>query len=87
MQDPLIQNIIDFISHIDPFTRLPKTIVERISSKIRIIYLAKNDDLDSSTQEHQQYLYLIRTGAIEQINQDGSLRSRLGEEDVFGLAY
>ncbi|RYU47549.1 CBS domain-containing protein [Aliivibrio finisterrensis] len=85
-QDPLIQNIIDFISRIDPFTRLPKTMVERISSKIRIIYLGENEHLDSSTQEHQQYLYLIRTGAIEQIHQDGSLRSRLGEEDVFGFS-
>ncbi|MGF1901961.1 DUF294 nucleotidyltransferase-like domain-containing protein [Aliivibrio sifiae] len=86
MQDPLIQNVIDFISNIDPFTRLPKSIVERISSKVRIIYLSENEYIDSTVHNHQQYLYLVRTGAIEQIHQDGSLRSRLGEEDVFGFS-
>ncbi|WED22840.1 DUF294 nucleotidyltransferase-like domain-containing protein [Vibrio sp. JC009] len=86
MSETLIPNIELFISAIDPFSRLPQALLDRVTSTIKIIYLAKDEVIPPAKSEDDKYLYIVRTGAVEQRLSDGALRGRLEEEDVFGFS-
>lgn len=83
----LLPNIFSFLIKIDPFDKLPDSLVENISRNIKISYLAKGQKIHFSHLCKERFLYIIRTGAVEQLKPDGSLRSRLGEDDQFGFTF
>ncbi len=80
-------NIFDFLIKIDPFDKLPETAVKSISNSVKVKYLVKGETISFSVLCDQRYLYIIRTGAIEQRTSDGELRSRLGQDDQFGFTF
>ncbi|MFT6925346.1 MAG: CBS domain-containing protein [Psychromonas sp.] len=86
MSETLIPNIELFIANIDPFSRLPKALLNRVTSTIKIIYLAKGEVIPPPQTEQVKYLFIVRTGAVEQRLADGTLRGRLEEDDVFGFS-
>lgn len=87
MSNAVLKNILDFLKTIDPFDKLLLQEVEYIAKNIKVIYLAKDQQLELNQTEKEKYLYIIRSGAVEQINPDGSLRARLGAEDQFGFTF
>lgn len=87
MGSSLLPNIHDFLAKIDPFDKFPSELVEHIAAHVNIRYLAKGEEIHFSAQCSERFLYLIRTGAIEQRMPDGSLRARLGEDDQFGFTF
>lgn len=87
MPQSLIPNIHDFIANIDPFDQLPKELQRQIASSIKITYLAKGEQIQFGADHTLRYLYLIRTGSIEQRKQSGVLRSKLSTEDLFGFTF
>jgi CBS domain-containing protein len=86
MSESLIPNIESFIAHIDPFSRLPADLLQKVSASIKIVYLAKGEIIPPPLSEQDNYLYIVKTGAVEQRTIDGSLRGRLEEDDVFGFS-
>ncbi|MDG3089005.1 putative nucleotidyltransferase substrate binding domain-containing protein [Vibrio hannami] len=86
MSETLIPNIELFISGIDPFSRLPQPLLDRVTSSIKVIYLAKGEIIPPAQSDDDKYLYIVRTGAVEQRLNDGALRGKLEEEDVFGFS-
>ncbi|MGJ7094504.1 DUF294 nucleotidyltransferase-like domain-containing protein [Vibrio hannami] len=86
MSETLLPNIIQFISSIDPFDKLPQPLLRELSRTIKISYKASGSIIDPCEQE-DKFLYVIRTGAIEQRKPDGVLRARLGPEDIFGFSF
>ncbi|TKE90549.1 CBS domain-containing protein [Vibrio kanaloae] len=84
MEESLLPNIVAFISNIDPFDQLSFESKNALASSVDIIYLIKGEILPSEKIVGQG-LYLVRMGAVDQINHDGSLRSRVGEGDIFGF--
>jgi CBS domain-containing protein len=68
----VLKNILDFLKTIDPFDKLLLQEVEYIAKNIKVIYLAKDQQLELNQTEKEKYLYIIRSGAVEQINPDGS---------------
>ena len=84
MDHSLLPNIYHFISGLDPFDKLSDKLLENISRYITISYLAKGENI-SAEQLSQGYLYIIRTGAIEQLELNGDFRARLDQGDVFGF--
>ncbi len=80
-------NIFDFLIKIDPFDKLPEPVVKSISNSVKVKYLVKGETIGFSALCDQRYLYVIRTGAIEQRTSDGKLRSRLGQDDQFGFTF
>ncbi len=82
----LLPNIVQFLAQIDPFDKLPEKIVKALSQQIQIIYVAKGEPVNLSDCE-EKYLYIIRTGSIEQRLSSGVLRARLGTEDLFGFTF
>ena len=83
----LTPNIYDFLIRLDPFDKLPQEMVLTLSGQVKVRYLAKGERIEFSSLCHDKYLYIIRTGAIEQRRRDGQLRARLGEEDQFGFTF
>lgn len=84
MSHALLPNIYDFISRLDPFDKLSPKLLEQIAGYIQINYLAKTDNI-SPEQLSEGYLFIIRSGAIEQSEINGELRARMGPGDLFGF--
>ncbi|CAG23599.1 DUF294 nucleotidyltransferase-like domain-containing protein [Photobacterium profundum] len=80
-------NISDFLSRIDPFDKLPLSLVQAIANSVVIKYLTQGETIEFSALCQRRFLYIIRTGAIEQRTPNGQLRARLGEEDQFGFTF
>ena len=87
MSNALLPNIYDFVVRIDPFDKLPESVVKEVVSKVKITYLSKGEEIHFSSNCEERFLYIIRTGAVEQRMKDGSLRARLGEDDQFGFTF
>lgn len=85
MDTPLLPNIVAFIKLIAPFSQLDSAVLDAIARQAEIVYLGKGEQLEPD-ETSRQFLYLIRSGVIEQREQDGRLRARLGAEDVFGFS-
>ncbi|POT59252.1 histidine kinase [Citrobacter amalonaticus] len=80
-------NIFDFFIRIDPFDKLPPAVVKTLANSVKIKYLVKGETISFSALCEQRYLYIIRTGAIEQRTSGGELRARLGQDDQFGFTF
>lgn len=87
MPQTLIPNIHDFLATIDPFDKLPKDLQRKIACCIKITYLAKGEQVRFGGEHESRYLYIIRTGSMEQRKPNGMLRAKLGEEDLFGFTF
>ncbi|WP_415721288.1 DUF294 nucleotidyltransferase-like domain-containing protein [Photobacterium ganghwense] len=87
MGTSLTCNIFDFLVTIDPFDKLPEALVRALSKVVKVRYLAHGEEIEFSAQCAQRFLYIIRTGAIEQRRSNGELRARLGAEDQFGFTF
>ncbi|MFM2484926.1 DUF294 nucleotidyltransferase-like domain-containing protein [Celerinatantimonas yamalensis] len=85
MDNTLFPNVVSFLKSISPFDLLPDEVLDAIASEADILYLAKSDSLPIDKDQHH-YLYILRSGVVEQRLPDGSLRSRLGEMDIFGFS-
>lgn len=87
MPQTLIPNIHDFLARIDPFDKLPKELQRKIACAIKITYLAKGEQIHFGGEYKLRYLYVIRTGSMEQRKHNGVLRAKLGAEDLFGFTF
>ncbi len=87
MTSSLLPNIIQFISQIGPFDKIPKSALKHLASQVKIIYLARGEQIVPSEKEEDRYLYIVRTGSMEQRKANGVLRARLGDEDLFGFTF
>lgn len=87
MSDSLIANVEQYISTIEPFNNLPADVISELAAIVQITYISKGDIIDPCTVQNEKYLYIVRTGAIEQRKLDGQLRARLGNDDLFGFTF
>ncbi|MEA1064101.1 DUF294 nucleotidyltransferase-like domain-containing protein [Erwinia sp. HR93] len=85
MTEELLPNIVSFLHAIPPFDRLPSKVLQKIAAQVDILWLDKGMPLNTQA-EPPGCLYILRTGAVEQRHLDGTLRARLGAEDIFGFS-
>lgn len=85
MNQTLLPNIVEFIEKIDPFDKFPEPLLNNVAAAIEIIYLARGEHMTPPDDKNNGYLYIIRTGSIEQRKPNGVLRAKLGPEDMFGF--
>ncbi|MGO2473165.1 MAG: cyclic nucleotide-binding domain-containing protein, partial [Vibrio litoralis] len=83
MNNGLLPNIVSFLQTIYPFSQLPKTVLNNIAQTVDILFLSPEQQLKQNGEA--TYLYILRSGVIQQSYPDDSLRSMLGEEDIFGF--
>jgi CBS domain-containing protein len=75
--------VVDFLRDTAPFTGLPRDVVARVARRLEVTYAPSETcvlQIGASTSE----LYLVRSGAVEVIDEDGALVTRLGEGGFFG---
>ncbi len=87
MPESLLPNILQFISQIDPFDKVPKISLRSLASEIKIRYLRKGEEIESYSCDQDKCLYIVRTGSIEQRKSNGVLRAKLGPDDLFGFTF
>lgn len=87
MHQELFPNVVSFLQLIKPFDQLKTNILNQIAKSIDILYLGQDEYLEATQNPETRFLYIIRAGVIEQRYLDHSLRSRLGEYDIFGLSW
>lgn len=83
MNNELLPNIVSFLQTIYPFNLLPSTALNNIAQTVDILLLGPEETIEND--DDSTYLYIIRTGVVQQNNLDGTLRAKLGEEDIFGF--
>lgn len=67
MNQTLLPNIVEFIEKIDPFgEEFPEPLLNNVAAAIEIIYLARGEHIIPPDNKNNGYLYIIRTGSIEQ---------------------
>lgn len=87
MNDSLLANIEQYISTIEPFNNLSADVITELASIVQITYVSCGEVIDPCDDLFEKYLYIVRTGAMEQRKLDGQLRSRLGRDDIFGFTF
>ncbi|WP_122032006.1 DUF294 nucleotidyltransferase-like domain-containing protein [Aliivibrio sp. EL58] len=83
MNNELLPNIVSFLQTIYPFNLLPSTALNDIAQTVDILLLGPEETIEND--DDSTNLYIIRTGVVQQNNLDGTLRAKLGEEDIFGF--
>tara|TARA_R110001592_G_scaffold281911_4_gene549537 strand:- start:8034 stop:9902 length:1869 start_codon:yes stop_codon:yes gene_type:complete len=83
MNNELLPEIVSFLQTIPKFNALPSLTLKEIADSVDVIQLNAGQALNQDTET--SYLYIIRSGIIKQNNPDGSLRSKLSNEDIFGF--
>ncbi|WOD06792.1 cyclic nucleotide-binding domain-containing protein [Marinomonas sp. GJ51-6] len=87
MIQSLLPNILEFIHNIDPFDKLPPELQMKIAGSVSISYLSRGEKIDFYPGDPKRYLYIIRTGVMEQRKPNGVLRAKLSSQDLFGFTF
>lgn len=73
----------EFLAAHHPFDQLPDAELDKLPSALELSYL-RRDTLIFAPDMEPEYLYIIRSGAVEVSDKHGLLLSRRGEGDAFG---
>ncbi len=73
----------DFLGHTPPLDRLDHETLDALTQTIEITYVRRGRDI-LKVGENNEWLYLIRTGAVEVYTRDGKLAGHFGEGDWVG---
>lgn len=82
MQPELI-DIRNHMAQYPPFDDLPESLLERVVENIEIEYFRAGTPI-LELGEANQWLYYIRSGAVEVFRRSGELYNRIGEGEIFG---
>jgi len=84
MDSTLLPNVVAFRKTIAPFSQLPEEVLDRIASDADILFWGQQQHI-ALNDASERSLYILRSGVIEQRFPNGSLRARLGKNDLFGF--
>ncbi|MCD8549321.1 MAG: DUF294 nucleotidyltransferase-like domain-containing protein [Shewanella xiamenensis] len=84
MDSTLLPNVVAFLKTIAPFSQLPDEVLDRIASDADILFWGQQQHI-ALNDASERSLYILRSGVIEQRFPNGSLRARLGKNDLFGF--
>ncbi|MCP3673219.1 MAG: cyclic nucleotide-binding/CBS domain-containing protein [Gammaproteobacteria bacterium] len=77
--------IFQYLTICDPISKLEKHFQKRIALSIEIVYI-KRGQIILKPDEKNNWLYIIRTGAVERTESNGSIVAQFEEKDFFGHA-
>ncbi|MCP3869415.1 MAG: cyclic nucleotide-binding/CBS domain-containing protein [Gammaproteobacteria bacterium] len=73
----------DFLAVHHPFDQLSDPFLTMLPEKLEIRYFRRNTSIPDSGSVNN-YLYIVRSGAVELLGKENELLARLSEGDVFG---
>ncbi len=77
--------IFQYLTTCDPISKLEKQFQKRIALSIEIVYIKRGQTI-LKPDEQNNWLYIIRTGAVERTESNGSIVAQFEEKDFFGHA-
>ncbi|MGD2119778.1 MAG: cyclic nucleotide-binding/CBS domain-containing protein, partial [Chromatiales bacterium] len=77
-----LQEIRDFVADIIPFNLLPDEVLDNLPAQLQIRYLRRGSDFPPENGV-EDYLYIVRSGAIEIRDNDNTLINKLAENDYY----
>jgi len=77
--------IFQYLAGCDPISKLEEELQKKITLSIEIIYV-KRGQMILQPGSDNQWLYLIRSGAVERKEKNGNLVAQFEEKDFFGQA-
>ncbi|RLA05613.1 MAG: cyclic nucleotide-binding/CBS domain-containing protein [Gammaproteobacteria bacterium] len=77
--------IFQYLASCEPLSKLERKIQRKIALAIEITYVKRNKIILKSGQQND-WLYLIRSGAVERTQMDGAIVALFEEKDFFGQA-
>lgn len=78
-----VAELVDFLGRIAPFDELSEAQLKFAARQLEITY-ARADEVVLPIDEDAGSLFILREGAVELTDENGSLVARLGEGDYFG---
>ncbi|HIP52564.1 MAG TPA: cyclic nucleotide-binding/CBS domain-containing protein [Chromatiales bacterium] len=75
--------ILDFLSHVPPLDKLDQKTLDAITRALEITYVRRGSNI-LEIGGTNEWLYLIRSGAVEVYDRDGNLTGHFGEGDWMG---
>jgi len=77
--------IFQYLANCEPISKLKEELQKKIALAIEIIYIKRNQIILQPGSQNQ-WLYLIRSGAVERTEENGALVAQFEEKDFFGQA-
>ncbi|MET0027871.1 MAG: putative nucleotidyltransferase substrate binding domain-containing protein [Candidatus Thiodiazotropha sp.] len=72
----------DFLAQRPPFDMLPEDRLNELPKMLEIRYLRRTSSFPPADAE-RTYIYILRSGAVELLDEDGNLVEKLGEGDIY----
>ncbi|MBZ8177140.1 CBS domain-containing protein [Corynebacterium poyangense] len=80
-----IEAVRDFIAEVEPFSRLPESVLNDVARHITMTYVPKGTEVVAYGHNNDQ-LFIIRTGAVDVLDEQGLLLDRRDAGGSFGYS-
>lgn len=80
-----LEEVRDFIADLEPFTRLPALELDHLPARMSMNYVRRGEEIVAVGQPND-FLYLIRSGAIDIVGEGGLLLDRRDAGRTFGYS-
>lgn len=87
-QNTIPARINDFLKRYPPFLYMNEDALQKLSRKVQVIYLEKNQDIFKANEKNHGIFYVVKDGAVRIYNEVGNEKINVDicdEGDVFGL--
>ncbi|MCF6440108.1 DUF294 nucleotidyltransferase-like domain-containing protein [Pseudoalteromonas luteoviolacea] len=78
-----VTDVLDFVTQQLPFSTLPASCAHFFVNHAKVVYITALNQAELLSSE-QKYLYLVRSGVFDLVDNSGEVVTRLGEGDYFG---
>lgn len=80
-----LEEVRSFIADLEPFTRLPAAELDALPAQMTMEYVRRGEDI-IGMGDPNDFLYIIRSGAVDVIDEDGILLDRRDDGRSFGYS-
>jgi CBS domain-containing protein len=77
-----LSDIHDFLTQHPPFSLLPSQVLQSLPTQLKVRYFRRGSQFPPQDESPTQFLYLVRTGAIEWRDQQGHILDKSAEGDI-----
>jgi len=78
-----LQPVSDFLGRYAPYSKLTAAERDELARELSVEYARRGSSIPAGASEPR--VYVVRSGAVRELDQDGNLRAEHGEGDTFGV--
>lgn len=88
MSNVISKRVYDFLKDFPPFNLVEKEVLDKVAEQVIVHYIEPNQIIFKQGEEPEQFIYIVREGAIQLLRSEEEERvliDECGEGDVFGI--